>query len=279
MMSDSLKEIDRKRVSAFIEQEVGIQLPQSKHSLVETRLRKRQRVLGMGSLGDYIDFVLSNNEGLDERLHMVDALTTNKTDFYRESYHFEFLTEILGSLQKQKQWSYQKPFKLWSAGCSTGEEPYTLAIELTELQRQLAKFDFNLMATDISISCLHTAKRGIYSHARIEPVDLALRKRYLLSSKDPKESRVQITPEIKNKIDFSFFNLLSSNYADYTGAFDVIFCRNVMIYFNNHDRDLIIENFARCLKKDGILFIGHSESLHDSSSLFKRIKPTIYQLN
>lgn len=277
-MTDTLKEADRRRVSQFIEREVGIQLPQTKHSLVETRLRKRQRALGMASLSDYIDFVLADEEGINERLHMVDALTTNKTDFYREPFHFEFLAEHLSLVQKHKPYTATNPFKLWSAGCSTGEEPYTLAIELTEIKRLFSTFDFKLMATDISVSCLQTGKRGIYPHERVEPVDLALRKRYLLRSRNPQENKVQIAPEIRNKIDFMFFNLLASSFADYTAAFDVIFCRNVMIYFNNHDRNFIIENFARCLKKDGILFIGHSESLPDSSSLFKRIRPTIYQL-
>ena len=278
-MTDSLKEVDRKRISAYIEKEVGIQLPKSKHSLVKTRLRKRQRKLGMPTLSEYIDYALAEVEGEDERLHMVDALTTNKTDFYREPYHFEFLAEQITRMHKQKPWTDTRPFTIWSAGCSTGEEPYTMAMELSELQRVLHDFDFQVIATDISVSCLQTAKRAIYLHERVEPVDIALRKRYLMRGRNAQEKMVQVAPEVRAKVDFQFFNLLASQYDGFKTRFDVIFCRNVMIYFNNSDRNFIIQNFARCLKKNGILFIGHSESLPENSDIFKRIRPTIYQIN
>lgn len=276
-MSATLSDKDRQRVAAFIEHEVGIQLPASKHSLVETRLRKRQRALGMGSLSEYIDYVLLMQDGLDERLHMVDVLTTNKTDFYREPFHFEYLLEQMKLLHRTRPWNSARPFKIWSAGCSSGEEPYTMAIELSEFQRQFTDFKFQITATDVSVSCLQKAKRGVYTHARIEPIDLPLRKRYLLRSRASNENLVRLAPEIRDKIEFKFFNFLASDFNQYTSQFDVIFCRNVMIYFNNEDRSVILRNFANCLKKDGMLFIGHSETLPDGLNMYKRLRPTIYQ--
>lgn len=271
--NDILKERDRKRVADFIDAHAGIQLPASKHTLVETRLRKRQRILGFDTLTQYIDFALSNTHGNDEQLHFVDALTTNKTDFYREPSHFEFMRRYMPKLPEAQL----SNVKIWSAGCSSGEEPYTLSIEMLEMQQLLRNLRFTIDATDISVSCLQTCKTAIYSHDKISPIALYLRKKYVLRGRDKTDERVQMSAELRQHINFDFFNLLTGDYQAKQQKYDLIFCRNVMIYFNDKDRAKLSEYFFNSLKSGGILFIGHSETLLDPQHYFDRVQPTIYQ--
>jgi chemotaxis protein methyltransferase CheR len=275
-LNDALSERDHRRVAAFIEGHAGIQLPASKRSLIEGRLRKRQRALGYGSLHAYIDHAL-DTAGEGERLHLLDALTTNKTDFYREADHFRYLRQhVLGELAAKRAAGWQRPLRIWSAGCSSGEEPYTLAIELLELRRELPGLRFEIVATDISASSLEKARRGIYPHSRVEPIPLPLRKRYLLRSRDRKQDLVRIAPEVREQVSFDSFNLLTDAY-DFSPKFDLIFCRNVMIYFNQADRSQIAHRFAATLQPGGLLFIGHSETLNDTGAEFVQQVPTIYR--
>lgn len=272
--ADPLLENDRQRIADFIERSAGIQMPPSKKTLIESRLRKRQRALSYNTLKEYVHFVFETEEGKLEVSHLVDALTTNKTEFYREQKHFEFLRTHLAN-------HYQKGSicNVWSAGCSSGEEPYTLAIEMSEFRHMQSDFTFNVLATDISTKCLTTARRGVYSHDKIEPVDIALRKRYLLRSKDKAEDKVKIDPEIAKQVEFQYFNLISGDWHPMMERFSVIFCRNVMIYFNNQDRAELTRRFYQSLQPGGLLFIGHSESLIDGERLFTRLRPTVYRRN
>ena len=276
VQQDSLTERDHKRVARYIEQTAGIQLPESKRSLIEGRLRKRQRTRGMSSLRDYLNFVFDSAEGEEERVFLLDAITTNKTDFYREPDHFKILRRhIEQNLAPHRKQGWSRPLRLWSAGCSSGEEPYTLAMEMLEVQRQYSTFNFDILATDISVSCLTMAKNATYPHARIEPVSMELRRRYLLRSKDNSRDLVRIAPEVRRYVGFEEFNLLTDLY-DFKHKFDVIFCRNVMIYFNNEDRGQICQRFSNALVEGGLLFIGHSESLMDRDTNFRQISPTVY---
>lgn len=277
MKQDTLSENDRRKVASYIETNSGIRCPSSKHSLIETRLRKRQRVLGFASLKDYIHHALETPDGESEKLHLLDALTTNKTDFYREIEHFQFLRLWLSEQLKQNgSWHGTRQLRCWSAGCSTGEEPYTLAIELLELKRGFPDLRFSILATDISLSCLQTARKAVYPHQRIEPMNTELRRRYLLRSRDSTANLVQIAPEVRKTVSFESFNLLLDDYRK-LGLFDLIFCRNVMIYFDNRDRAAINNQFAKCLNQNGLLFIGHSETLIGDQGFFVRLRPTVYQ--
>ena len=274
---DLLSEKDHQRVACYIEEIAGIQLPPAKRTLVETRLRKRQKTLNYPTLKGYISFVLDSPEGRHEQIYMLDALTTNKTDFYREPIHFSFLQEhIQKKLAPLRQQGWTKPLRIWSAGCSSGEEPYTLAMEMMEIRRLMPGFQFHIDATDISISSLQTAKRGTYPHSRIEPVPMALRKRYLMRHRNPNEHKVKMAPEIAEKIDFKLFNLLTDSFK-FRDLYDVIFCRNVMIYFNQNDRAKIFQHFAKSLTQGGLLFIGHSETLIDDDDNYSQCMPTVYQ--
>lgn len=270
---DTLSHEDLLRVAKFVDNVAGIQLPATKKVLVETRLRKRQKALGYDSLIAYVDDVLTGKGEAFEVTHFLDALTTNKTGFYREAEHFEFLLNYIAT-NKQKLPNH---FKVWSAGCSSGEEAYTLAIELMELSHQLTAFTPEIVATDISVSCLAAAQKAIYSHDKIEMMPIEKRRRHLLRSKNKSDPRIMIAPETANRVSFGEFNLKTSDYTPFKQQFGAIFCRNVMIYFGNVDRQKLTERFAACLVDGGLLFIGHSESLLDKRGQFERLIPTVYR--
>ena len=270
---DTLSQADRLRVAQFVDQIAGIQLPESKKVLIETRLRKRQKALGYGSLKEYVDDVLTHRSSEFELTHFLDALTTNKTGFYREAEHFEFLLSYI----VKHGMTQASPFRVWSAGCSSGEEPYTLAIELSELAAKVGSFTPEITATDISVSCLAVAKRAIYSHDKIEMMPMEKRRRHLLRAKEKADPRIMIAPQTASHVAFSEFNLKTGDYAAFKQRFSAIFCRNVMIYFGNEDRQTLTDRFAASLKEGGLLFIGHSESLLDKHNRFERLVPTIYR--
>jgi len=277
VFDDPLTDRDHQRVARYVAEVAGIQLPRGKRSLIEGRLRKRQRALKLASLKAYIDYALDGHEQTDERIHLVDAITTNKTDFYREDGHFRTLrAEIEQTWAPRRAAGWGRPLRLWSAGCSTGEEPYTLAMEMLELRRAYPGFKFEILATDISLSCLDTGRRGIYPHRRIEPIPLDLRRRYLLRSRDRTRDLVKMAPEVRETVRFESFNLLTDAY-EFRAPFDVVFCRNVMIYFDQNDRAEITRRFAHALSSDGLLFIGHSETLGERGHAFEQIVPTVYR--
>lgn len=273
MIYDKLKEPDRRKVADFVQSTAGIQLPLSKVTLMETRLRKRQKALGFDSLHRYISYTLDTQEGEVEKVNLLDALTTNKTDFYREPEHFTYLRDFL----LRRNHSLSQPVRIWSAGCSAGHEPYTLAMEMLEVKETLQSLRFEIWATDISVTCLKQAKRGVYRHDVITPVPMALRKKYLLRAQNKHDDRVCIAPEVAKHVSFSFFNLLDDDFNPLRHRFDVIFCRNVMIYFGDSDRQYLTDRFCHALKPGGILCIGHSEALLDANEYFQKCKPTVYQ--
>lgn len=269
MTSDELSLSDHRRLAQFMAQTVGIQLPPSKKSLVEARLRHRQLQLGFDNLGQYIQATLEGDR--QEQVLMIDALTTNKTDFLREPVHFDILTEQLDTLLKR-----HRDLLFWSAGCSTGEEPYTLAMLLMLWQEQRRDFDFHILATDISVSCLTIARQATYPTARIDPLPMEWRKRFLLRCRDPRKDVVRMAPEVRNKITFDEFNLMQGDFAR-LDQFDVIFCRNVMIYFSSEQRQWLIARFHRQLYPGGLLFVGLSEGISSSRASLSQLSPSVYR--
>ncbi|MFM2482515.1 CheR family methyltransferase [Celerinatantimonas sp. YJH-8] len=272
--SEHLAQADHLRLAEFIEQVVGIQLPAHKRSLIETRLRKRLRATQINHFHEYLDYVL--NGDTQEQVMLIDALTTNKTDFFREANHFEYLYEYLDRLLNQSNQNRLHPYRFWSAGCSTGEEPYTLAMFLETLKINHPAFDYQIEATDISVSVLQTAQQAIYPHHLAEPIPMAYRKRFLLRKKTASLDLVKVAPELRQHIHFSEFNLVTGNF-DAMGGFDGIFCRNVMIYFSQAQRQLIIENFTRLLTQNGFFFVGHSEGVSARQFGLEQKIPTVYQ--
>ncbi len=273
-----LDEHELKRVSDFIGTEVGIQLPMAKRTLVESRLSKRLRILGFTDFKSYLDHTLESADGALEKLQLIDVLTTNKTSFYREPDHFEYLINHAVPAITKRNNATRREINVWCAGCSTGEEAYTLSIELNEIANNSDSTPFSILATDISHTCLSKASRGIYTDRQAESIPMELRKKYLLRSRNTDEALVQMGPKLRHRIQFKSLNLMDSRF-DAPKNMDVIFCRNVMIYFNNQLREELVARFESHLVKGGYLFVGHSESLNGIKTTLEQVAPMVYKKN
>ena len=273
-----LDEHELKRVSDFIGTEVGIQLPMAKRTLVESRLSKRLRILGFTDFKSYLDHTLESADGALEKLQLIDVLTTNKTSFYREPDHFEYLINHAVPAIIKRNNTTRREVNVWCAGCSTGEEAYTLSIELNEIANNSDSAPFSILATDISHTCLSKASRGIYTDRQAESIPMELRKKYLLRSRNTDEALVQMGPKLRHRIQFKSLNLMDSRF-DAPKNMDVIFCRNVMIYFNNQLREALVARFETHLDKGGYLFVGHSESLNGIKTTLEQVAPMVYKKN
>ncbi len=273
-----LSEHELKRVADFIGTEVGIQLPMAKRTLVESRLSKRLRILGFDNFKSYLDHTLESVDGALEKLQLIDVLTTNKTSFYREPDHFDYLAKhAIPAIVKDSKDS-RREISIWCAGCSTGEEAYTLSIEMNEMCSARDNISFNILATDISHTCLSKASRGIYTDRQAESIPLEHRKKYLLRSRNSENALVQMGPKLRQQIKFKSLNLMDDRF-DVPNNMDVIFCRNVMIYFNNELREQLVARFERHLARGGYLFVGHSESLNGIETTLEQVAPMVYQKN
>lgn len=248
------------RIAEFIHRELGIRMSRAKIPLLQSRLQRRLRVLGCDSLETYLTTILQSPEGEDEVFEFIDAITTNKTDFLREPAHFDLLrTVALPALQASSPAPLQA--RVWSAGCSTGQEVYTLAMVLSEhTAEQGGRFDFRITGTDISRRVLEAAATAIYDAALVEPLPQSWRRKYLLRSRDTERPRVRVVPELRAKVDLQRLNFMNRTY-DLKETFDVIFFRNVMIYFDKQTQEQVVNRMCERLRPGGYMFIGHSESL------------------
>lgn len=247
------------RFLGFITEELGIKMSDAKLPMLQSRLQRRLRVLGIDTLDAYQERLFDSAHAEEERVHFIDAVTTNKTDFFREPPHFDYLVRTaLPALDP----GAGRPWRLnlWCAGCSSGEEPFTLAMVLSEFAERREGFDFSFLATDISTRVLDHAAAGIYDEERIGPVAAALRAKYLLRSKDRARAQVRIVPALRRKIAFHRLNFMDDHY-NVRDRFEVIFFRNVMIYFDKPTQEAVINKLCRNLVPGGYLFVGHSESL------------------
>lgn len=264
------------RFSHFIRSELGINITEAKKTMLQARLQKRLRLLGMSSFDDYYDFVFSP-DGMAERLQMIDVITTNKTDFFREPRHFEYLTQTaLPTLIQGKGAGINRRVLIWSAGCSTGEEPYTLAMVLSEFAAGHPGFDFSIIGTDISTQVLQKAALGIYAHEKVAPVPMPLRKKYLLRSKDSGANQVRIVPALRKKVAFRRLNFMDPDFGLREPA-DIVFCRNVIIYFDRPTQEMVLNRICRHLRSDGYLFMGHSETLNGLNVGLVPATSTVYR--
>lgn len=258
----------------------GIHLPDQKRVLVSGRLSKRLRQLGCATFGDYIALLNADGSG-SELSEMMNRLTTNHSFFFRESSHFDFLTgTVLPELEKERasrggnQGLANYPLRIWSAGCASGEEVYSLGMLLHDRYAlAVGGPDLGLLATDISLTALSTAKQGVYGEQKFTETPEAFRKRYLRSAG---AGEWAVAEEIKNMVLFKRLNLMAENYP-MKGQFDVILCRNVMIYFDQESRSRVTQNLYRYVKEGGYLFIGHSESLNRDTNPFEYVKPAVYR--
>jgi len=270
---------DFRRLGELITNVSGIKISDPKKTMLESRLQRRVKRLGMSSMREYLDYLFSP-EGMDKELiRMIDEVTTNKTDFFREPAHFEFLAgRALPDLIARRGAEPRKRFTLWSAGCSSGEEPYTLAMVLAEFaeQHQGNGLSFQLLATDISTTMLEKASLAVYEEERIAPVPEELRKKYLLKSKDRARHLYRVVPELRRLVTFRIVNFMDTDFG-FREPIHIIFCRNVIIYFDKKTQEELIRRFCTCLARDGYIFLGHSETLFGMNLPLVQVAPTIYR--
>jgi chemotaxis protein methyltransferase CheR len=269
-----LENDDYIRLSSFIRTNYGIKLPPSKKVLLQCRLQKRLKALNFSNFKQYTDYIFSGEGRQEEISRMIDDVSTNKTDFYREPFHFDFLRE--GGIRDYLIRTGKNKLNIWSAGCSTGEEPYTIAMEMKTYMNQDLSFDFSILATDISGRVLNIAAEGIYHESKAKIVPAGHVKKYMLKGKNEYVNHVMVIPELRSKIEFKRYNLLSADFST-LGMFDIILCRNVLIYFERDVQYRILKQFTNCLHMDGYLILGHSESIIGHSLPLQHIRPTIFQ--
>lgn len=266
---------DYTRLCDLIYRESGINLGAEKQTMLEARIRRRLRVLNLDSYSQYCDYLFGKQGLKDELEPLIDVVTTNKTDFFREPGHFRYLVE--NALPEQPSPSRNGgPYLVWSAGCSTGEEPYTLAMVLSEYARAHPGFRFRILATDICTTVLEKAELGVYSRESIEPVPDGLRRRYFLRSRNASSAQVRVAPELRRLVEFRRLNFMDAHYG-LTEKADAIFCRNVIIYFDRPTQQRILKKLAHHLVLGGYMFVGHSETLHDMDLPLEPVGPALYR--
>jgi chemotaxis protein methyltransferase CheR len=275
ILKERLTDSDFKRFSEFIYGNYGIKMPNEKRTMLEGRLMKRLRVNQIKSFAEYCDYVFSE-EGMEKELiHMINVVSTNKTDFFREPVHFEFLyATVLPEFRRKKN---SESIKIWSSACSSGEEPYTIAMVINEFARQLGgPIPHQIFGTDISSDILERAQMGVYKDERISDVPVSYKRRYFMANKDPQKKLVRIVPELRRNTSFMRLNLMDSTYP-IIEKFDVIFCRNVLIYFDRPTQEAVINKLCNHLVPGGYFFLGHSESATGMQVPLTPIKPTIFR--
>lgn len=273
-MTCELKDIDFIKISRLVYEQCGINLHKGKKELVKARLGKRLREGNFKSFADYYNYVITD-DGIDELIAMIDSISTNLTGFFREESHFRKLQEIISAMTDTHGGGCRMPkLRIWSAGCSTGEEPYTLAMTLSEITEG-RKVDFRILATDISTAALKTAIDGVYQKERVKNIPSALLRKYFQIGQKHWGGYYRVRKELRDIIWFRRFNLMET--LPFKSFFDIIFCRNVIMYFDKKTQGDLVNRFYDSLKDGGYFFIGHSESLTGLTHQFRYIEPSVYR--
>ena len=260
---------DFERFSSLAKEKFGLDLRRGKEELVAGRLRKKMKELNLSSFAAYYEHVIHDSSG-EALVALIDSLATNHTSFLREAAHFEFLrNQILPAFQAGSR------LRVWSAACSSGEEPYSIAVTLLEALGTAAFQRTGILATDISSKVLQSAAQGIYSAERLQTVPADWHRKYFLRGEKQWQGFLRVRPEVGRMVEFRRVNLVES--LPQLGLFHVIFCRNVMIYFDNATQELLVNRLAACLEPGGYLFVGHAESLTGIAHPLDYVKPAIYR--
>ncbi|AEE15558.1 CheR family methyltransferase [Treponema brennaborense] len=271
-----LSEAEFRKLASFIEKSVGIKMPEQKRLMMQSRLTSRLKALHLTSFKEYIEYVFSGKDtDNNEVIMMIDAMTTNLTEFFREAQHFDYMTNSVLPRFAQEG---RSRIKLWSAGCSTGQEPYTLSIVMSEfISRNPGKItDFSVLATDVSTKVLNKAQTAIYPMEAIQNIPLDLKRQYFLKSKNPQTAEVRLKPAIRNRVTFSRLNFMDDDFG-FRDTMQIIFCRNVLIYFDKNTQEAVIKKFMQYLEPGGYLFLGHSETIFGMDLPLKTVAPTVFQ--
>lgn len=266
------------RLGRIIESYCGIRMPPAKKTMVEGRLRRRARNLDMPSLDDYCAYLLESGGLEGELVGLIDAVTTNKTDFFREPEHFKYLLEraLPDLAQAAHRPGRDRPLKVWSAASSIGAEPYTIAMLLAEHARTSRAFQFDIVATDICTEVLEQAKLGIYPEEMAAPVPAELRRRYLRRSRDRHLPTVRLIPDIRRLVRFGRLNLMDDTYG-LDQPFDIVFCRNILIYFDKGTQLSVLSKICGNLRPGGYLFVGHSETVGGLGLPLHQVATAVFQ--
>jgi chemotaxis protein methyltransferase CheR len=272
-----MNESTRVKISGFIEKEFGIKMPPAKKVLLTSRLGRRLHATGCRNFEEYFSYINSSDGLAHEIFVFADLVSTHETSFFREAQHFDCLyNTVLPELIKKKIGS-ESSLRIWSAGCSTGEEAYSIAFSCESFAREsrINNIHYEVTGTDISLKVLDAARRAVYTSDRVKNIPPMYRQ-YLMTSRDPAKDVVRVVPEIRKKTRFEMLNLIRESYS-FDGAFNIIFCRNTLIYFEREVQEQICRRLIGQLSDGGYLFVGHSESLVGFSLPLKSIMPTVYR--
>jgi chemotaxis protein methyltransferase CheR len=272
---ETISNADFGRLRTLIYAQSGISLNVDKKTMLELRIKRRLKSLELTSFSDYCEYLFGHQGQKEEIVHFLDVITTNKTDFFREPDHFDYLVQkaLPGLIARN---GYERSMLIWSAGCSTGEEPYTLAMVVNEFAQTHPGFHFRVLATDISTEVLAKARMGVYSEEVVRPVSADLRRKYFMRSRDRNSNLLRVVPELRQMVEFRRLNLKDSDYG-LTEKVDVIFCRNVIIYFDRDTQEQILQKLIHYLLPGGYAFVGHSEALHGMDLPLAPIAPALYR--
>lgn len=275
-MFDPLSEPNFRRLAEVIEGHAGICMPLSKRLMVEGRLRRRLRTIGLASFDDYCRHLFEHG-GLDgEFVHLINAVTTNKTDFFREPDHFDQLRDQIVPTLLTERRNGTAPLKVWSAASSCGAEPYSIAMTLADLSAASGGFRFAVLGTDICTEVLDQAVTAVYPEEMLAPVPPEMRRRYLMRARDPERREMRIVPELRRMVRFQRLNLMDPTYpVDHD--IDVVFCRNILIYFKKQTQKTVLERLCGHLRPGGYLILGHSESTAGATLPMRPVAATIFR--
>ncbi len=278
-IEDHFSSRDFQRISVLVGKEVGIKLPPNKQMMVEGRLRKRMRAVGLPSLASYCRW-LFDEDGLDQELtHLIDAVTTNKTDFFREPEHYEYIEHTIVPDLIKRRYERQPRIKVWSAASSNGAEAYSIAMVLEDMKRNRADFDYVILGTDVSTAMLAVGRRAVYPADQISPVSALMQARYVMYARRPGlRPEVRIVPELRRHVGFRYLNLMDPSFP-FDHDVDVIFLRNVLIYFERDVQNMIVARLITHLRPGGYLLLGHSESMVGTGFALRQVAPAIFQKN
>jgi chemotaxis protein methyltransferase CheR len=271
--TSSIGERQFRRVSAYIQSRTGIKMPATKAQMIEGRLIKRVREGGFDNIDAYCEHILSGYAADDAVDDFINAITTNKTDFFREPGHFDYLAQrILPELRNERQ----RRIRCWSAAASSGMEAYTLAMMLADFVGEHRDMEYFILATDIDTNVLAEARRGIYPLSALAPVPAHMRARYIANARDPRRKEARIIPELRRKVGFARLNLMDAQYP-VGDPMDVIFCRNVLIYFERDTQYKVVSRLCDNLRPGGHLILGHSESIHGLDLPLTTVANTVFR--
>lgn len=271
---DRLSKRNFDALSGYIYDYSGIKMPITKITMLEGRLRRRLRATGIATLDAYCEYLFKHNGLVSESVFLIDAVTTNKTDFFREPKHFEYMERV--ALPAMLAAGHTR-LRFWSSACSTGAEPYTMAMVLEEFAGSRREIDYRILATDLSTEVLDAAKRGIYPRDMVLPaVPKVMQQKYVMAARDRARTEMRIVPRLRAKVGFARFNLMDESYS-VGDAMHMIFCRNVLIYFDKPTQAKVLTRLCDCLVPGGYLFVGHSESVTGIALPVKQVANTVFR--